>query len=73
MKEKKGAIQAFRFNDYGLVDYPKKISNVQIARIFHGEERGCDRCFPHGFETDNSSISKNKKNWKFYRKHQWRN
>ena len=72
MKEKKYYAKAFGINEYGKVDFPWKISNVRISRIQWGEFNGCSWCFPHGFETCNSTILKNKKNWKFYRRNQFR-
>ena len=47
---------AFGVTEEGIIDVPKKISNVQIARIEHGEDRGCSFCFPHGIETSNSTL-----------------
>ncbi|HEV8549497.1 MAG TPA: hypothetical protein VGQ57_10725 [Polyangiaceae bacterium] len=47
---------------------PSKLGSVAAARIEHGRERGCDRCFPHGPETTNSSLSKNERSWKRSRK-----
>ena len=72
MKEKKCYVNAFGINEYGEVDFPRKMSNVKVSRIEWGEINGCSWCFPHGFETYNSTISKNRKSWKFYRKNQFR-
>ena len=72
MKEKKIFIKAFGLNELGYVDFPRKISNVKIARIELGEIMGCSWCFPHGFETINSSYYKHRKNWKFHRKKQFK-
>ncbi|WP_159477902.1 phosphate ABC transporter substrate-binding protein [Chryseobacterium sp. 18068] len=72
MKKNKSLKQAFGINEYGLIDFPKKISNVQISRIFNGSEMGCSWCFPHGFETVNSKWSKFQRNWKKYRKTQYK-
>ncbi|OBW40273.1 MULTISPECIES: phosphate ABC transporter substrate-binding protein [Chryseobacterium] len=72
MKKNKSLKQAFGINEYELIDFPKKISNVQVSRILHGDERGCSRCFPHGFETVNSKWSKFQRNWKKYRKTQYK-
>ena len=72
MNEKKVFRKAFRLNEFGLVDFPKKISNVKISRLKYGEERGCSWCFPHGWETTNATVAKNKKNWKNHRKNQWK-
>ncbi|AYN00014.1 phosphate ABC transporter substrate-binding protein [Chryseobacterium sp. 3008163] len=65
--------KSFGINEYRLIDFPKKISNVQISRILYGDEMGCSRCFPHGYETINSKEIKFQRNWKKYRKTQWKN
>lgn len=72
MKKNKSLKKAFGINEYELIDFPKKISNVQVSRILHGDDMGCSRCFPHGFETVNSKWSKFQRNWKKYRKTQYK-
>ncbi|MBL7879190.1 MAG: phosphate ABC transporter substrate-binding protein [Chryseobacterium gambrini] len=72
MKKIKTLKKSFGSNEFGLVDFPKKISNVQISRILYGDEMGCSYCFPHGFETINSKEIKFQRNWKKYRKPQWK-
>lgn len=72
MKKIKTLKKSFGYNEYGLIDFPKKISNVQIFRILYGNEMGCSYCFPHGFETINLKEIKFQKNWKKYRKPQWK-
>lgn len=64
MKKIKTLKKFFGSNEYGLIDFPKKISNVQISRILYGDEMGCSWCFPHGFETINSKEIKIQRNWK---------
>lgn len=64
--------KAFGINEFGLVDFPVKISNVQVSRIVYGNERGCSRCFPHGWETDNSTFANRQRNWKSFRKTRWK-
>ena len=73
MKKNKSLKQAFGINEYELIDFPKKISNVQVSRILNGNEMGCSWCFPHGFETINSKQDKFQRTWKKYRKTQWKN
>lgn len=68
MKRQKQMQKAFGINEFGQADLPVKISNVQISRIVNGAERGCSWCFPHGFETNNSTISNRQRNWKCFRK-----
>jgi len=53
-------------------DLPVYFSNTRLSRIENAEERGCSRCFPHGYETNNASWQKNKRNWKNERKTQYR-
>lgn len=73
MKHQKRMKKAFGSNEFGLVDFPIKISNVQISRISYGNEMGCSRCFPHGWETVNSTWFRNKqRNWKCFRKTKWK-
>jgi len=73
MKKLKTLRQAFGINEYGLIHFPKQISNVQVSRILYGDDMGCSYCFPHGYETINSKEIKFQRNWKKYRKTQWKN
>lgn len=72
MKKQKQMQKAFGINEFGQADLPVKISNVQISRITYGPERGCSWCFPHGFETSNSTISNRQRNWKRFRRTRWK-
>ncbi|MEH0153120.1 hypothetical protein V6R21_03180 [Limibacter armeniacum] len=72
MKDKKVFLNAFGENEFGFADFPSKISNVKVSRLELGELMGCSFCFPHGFETINATLNKNKQSWKFYRKKQYR-
>lgn len=72
MREKKVFKKAFRLNEYGFADFPTKISNVKIARLEFGIERGCSWCFPHGWETSNATLFKNRRTWKYHRAKQWK-
>jgi hypothetical protein len=72
MKRQKQMQKAFGINEFGLVDFPVEISNVQVSRIVYGNERGCSWCFPHGWETDNSTVSNRQRNWKRFRKKRWK-
>lgn len=72
MKREVRLIKAFGKNIYGLADVPKKISGVQISRIIIGEESGCSRCFPHGYETINNRYFKQQRSWKKQRRKQWK-
>jgi hypothetical protein len=53
-------------------DTPRKMSNVKLARLAHADERDCSWCFPPGWETSNSTMSKNRRSWKNHRKTQFR-
>ncbi len=64
--------KAFGLDEFGIINFPNKISNVVIARLLYGEGRGCSWCFPHGFETNNSTISNRQRNWKKFRKTKWK-
>ena len=70
MKKFKRFKEAFGLNEYGLINFPRKISGVKISRIKIGKEQGCEWCFPHGYETINCTIPE--RNWKSYRKKQWK-
>lgn len=75
MKHFKKLKKAFGLNEIRIIDFPKKISNVKISRIYNTDKTGgCSFCFPHGIDTNNSKISKyrNNVNWKSYRKTQWK-
>jgi hypothetical protein len=72
MRYKKCYRKAFGLNEAGLIDFPAKISNVRIERIEWGNLMGCSWCFPHGWETINSTIGKQQRNWKKYRKKRWK-
>jgi len=72
MKKVKSLKKAFGVNEWGVIDYPIKISNVKVARVFYGEKTGCSRCFPHGYETINSTINNRQRNWKKFRKTRWK-
>lgn len=72
MKKQRQMQKAFGINESGLIDFPDKISNVRISRIVYGNERACSWCFSHGFENNNSTISNRQRNWKCFRKTQWR-
>jgi len=73
MKKNKPLRQKFGFNEYGLIDFPKKISGTQISRLMYGNEMGCSFCFPHGYEVVNAKYRKFQRNWKKYRKSRWKN
>lgn len=72
MKRKKRFAKVFGVNEHGFADFPPKFSNVQISRILYGNLLGCSYCFPHGWETSNSTISKRQRNWKKFRKTKWK-
>lgn len=73
MKTYKQFKKAFGLNEMGLIDFPKKISNVKISRItYHKKMGGCSYCFPHGYETSNATLFKNTKSWKNNRLRQWK-
>ncbi|MBN1489897.1 MAG: phosphate ABC transporter substrate-binding protein [Phycisphaerae bacterium] len=62
--------KAFGRDENGFIDIPLTISNVTVARLIHGNEMGCSRCFPHGQETHNSSDKKARRSWKRFRRTQ---
>ena len=64
--------KAFGVSDEGFPDLPARMSNVRMARLIHGEARGCSFCFPHGHEVSNSKWMKDLRCWKRYRGTQYR-
>lgn len=73
MKAKRKLSKAFGVDEYGFPDIPRKASNVKISRIINSEARGgCAYCFPHGVDLNNAHFIKYQRNWKKYRKFQWK-
>lgn len=72
MKNLKKLKKALGKDEMGNISFPIKMSNVQLSRIINGEKRGCSRCFPHGWETSNATLRNNQRNWKKFRKTQWK-
>lgn len=72
MNDKKVFIKAFGFNEFGEIDFSRKISNIKLSRLEWGNEMGCSFCFPHGYETINATIDKNTRSWKRNRKKQYK-
>ena len=73
MKYYKKFKKTFGINEFGLIDFPRKFSNVKISRIQNTDNRcGCTWCFPHCIETTNSKQSKFTRNWKSYRRAQYK-
>lgn len=64
--------KVFGINEWGMADYPVKISGTQVSRVINGDAMGCSWCFPHGYETGNSTIANRQRNWKKFRKPQWK-
>ncbi len=74
MKNNKRFEKKFGTNEFGLIDFPKKISSIKISRIQnHQKMGGCSFCFPHGYETINATSLKNTRSWKKNRARQWKN
>lgn len=57
---------------FEVLDMPIKMSGRQISRLLYGDRLGCSRCFPHGWEVVNAKYKKEQRNWKRYRKTQWK-
>ncbi len=64
--------RVFGVNEWGMADYPAKISGIQLSRFLYGNAMGCSLCFPHGYETINSTIVNQQRNWKKFRETQWK-
>ena len=72
MKKEVRLIRFYGINEAGLAALPHKVSGRQVSRICVGEEMGCSLCFPHGIDTSNSYLTKEQRNWKKYRRVQYR-
>ncbi|MET4108127.1 hypothetical protein [Hymenobacter sp. UYP22] len=73
MKRVKQLRKAFgRTEQYALVDFPAKTSNVMVSRVIFGNLRGCSYCFPHGPETSNATVLSRQRSWKRFRRTQWK-
>jgi hypothetical protein len=72
MKNMKKLKKAFGINEFAMIDFPKKISNIKVSRLLNGELMGCSLCFPHGIETINSTDRNKEKNWKSLREYKWK-
>lgn len=72
MKTNKYLHDLYGTDEYGLPDLPVKVSNVQVSRALVGEVMGCSFGFPHGGETYNGSMLKNRRNWKNHRRTQYK-
>ena len=59
-------------DEFGFANITGKISNIKISRIINAEGITCSRCFPHGIDTKNSHYHNSSRNWKQYRKKQYR-
>jgi CRISPR/Cas system-associated exonuclease Cas4 (RecB family) len=71
MKREKQLKKAFGVNEFGVINIPKKISNVQISRLMHCKKE-CSYCFPHGWEMSNSTMNNRQRNWKNHRNTRWK-
>lgn len=73
MKYNKQYKKVFGTNELGHINFPTKFSNIKVSRIRNCDKMGgCSICFPHGFETTNSKDRNAQRNWKKFRKHQWK-
>lgn len=72
LKSNKRLKKAFGMNELGMIDFPVQFSNTRLSRLHYGDQLGCSRCFPHGWETINSRRSKVQRNWKVQRCTRWR-
>ncbi len=57
MKKQKQMQKAFGVNEFGLIVFLLGSQMFQFSRIVYGNERGCSRYFPHGWETNYLGFS----------------
>lgn len=73
MKTNKYLHDLYGTDEYGLPDLPVKVSNVQVSRaVNYMNVGGCVFCFPHGMDTYNCKYYKLQRNWKKYRRTQYK-
>ena len=69
----KSLIKAFGRNEYGFADIPRKYSNIRISRIIYKIDFYWDiYWFRHGYFTVKESSFNFQRNWKRFRKTQWK-
>ncbi|MCD9016421.1 hypothetical protein [Parachryseolinea silvisoli] len=73
MKKQKRLQYVFGVDEFGMIDFPRQFSNVKLCRLMYGRDAGCELCFPHGYETINSTVANRQRNWKRFRRMQWKN
>lgn len=72
MKNRATLRRRFGVDEDGFELLTGKYSNVRVSRLLNGDMMGCSYCFPHRHETINSHYANQQRNWKKYRKTQWR-
>ena len=64
--------KAFGVDEHGFPLIPVRYSNLRLTRLEFGENAGCSRGFPHGFEVYNARELKETRSWKRHRRTQYR-
>lgn len=72
-KHRKRLQDAYGCDEYGMLQVPTKVSGRSISRsLFTRITGGCSWCFPHGSESTTPKAEKQQRNWKSYRRTQWK-
>jgi hypothetical protein len=72
-KSRKTLNLAFGEDEARIPAIPAKVGSRRVSGLLCCRARGgCSYCFPHGFETTNSTQSKKRRSWKHYRKTRFR-
>ncbi|MBF0266558.1 MAG: phosphate ABC transporter substrate-binding protein [Gammaproteobacteria bacterium] len=66
-------IRRYKEDEFGFALVSSKYSNIKLSRVNHGEEMGCEICFPHGMETINNRYTSFQRSWKKRRRFQYKN
>lgn len=73
MGKNKKLQKAFGIGEDGIILVPFKYSNVKLSRLDNYDKMGgCYFCFPHGVDCINSKQSNIQRNWKRFRKTQYK-
>lgn len=72
-KENKKCVYSFYgLDEFGFSEIPCKTSGVWLSKLIKGKEYSCALCFRAGLDLSNSRKHPVERNWKEYRRSQWR-
>ena len=62
----------YGLDQYGFSEIPCKTSGKWLTKLIRGKEYPCDLCFRAGLISDDARKHLDRRNWKKYRKHQYK-